>query len=324
MAKILITGASGFVGRALCPHLAKAGYEVSACVRQHAALEAEWTAQGRVSLCETGEVNPHTDWREWLTDVEAIVHLAARVHVMRDDTGNRLQHYREANTQTTLNLARQAAESGVRRFVFVSTVKVLGEGKDEPYRESDIPGPVDDYALSKWEAEQGLHAISAETGMEVVILRPPLVYGPGVKANFLRLMQWVERGWPLPLGAVKNRRSLIYLGNFISAITVCLEHPAAAGKTFLVSDGEDVSTPDLICLIANEIGHTARLLPVPLGLIQTLARMAGKQKEVERLLGSLSVDGRLIKQTCNWLPPFSLQEGIRNTVQAYLASLPKQ
>ena len=287
-------------------------------MRQQKSSDTGWTAQGRVALCETGEINPQTDWREWLKGIEAVVHLAARVHVMHDDGGNWLQRYREANTQTTLNLARQAAEAGVRRFVFVSSVKVNGEGCDEPYSELASPHPQDAYAISKWEAEQGLHEISAQTGMEVVILRPPLVYGPGVKANFLRLMQWVERGWPLPLGAVQNRRSLLYLGNLISAITVCLEHPAAAGKTFLVSDDEDISTPDLIRLIAIEMGKPARLFSVPSGLVHLAAKLAGKSCEANRLLGSLIVEKTRLLNECGWRPPFTLQQGVHETVHAYL------
>lgn len=318
MSRILVTGASGFVGNALCGHLASVGHDVLACVRQRAALNVEQMGDKHISLYETGELFPHTNWRTPLTNLDVVVHLAARVHVMRDGAADRLALYRSVNTDTTLNLARQAAKAGVRRFVFISTVKVHGEGRENPYAESDLPLPQDAYAISKWEAEQGLHTISAETGMEVVILRPPLVYGPGVKANFLRLMQLIERGWPLPLGAVHNRRSLLYLGNLVSAIAHCIEHPAAAGKVFLVSDGEAISTPDLIRLLAGEMGRSARLLPVPSGLLRFLAGLVGKRAEANRLLDSLVVDSSKLMKEYGWRSPFSLQAGIRETVHAYL------
>ena len=312
---VLVTGGAGFVGRPLCKYLASQEQRVIACVREMLALRSN--SRFKINQVEVGNISPDTDWRPILVDADAVIHLAARVHVMHDAATDPLLIYREANTDTTLNLARQAAAAGVRRFIFVSTVKVHGEGRAEPYTESDLPMPQDAYAISKWEAEQGLHAISAETGMEIVIFRPPLVYGLGVKANFLRLMQLVERGYPLPLGAVHNRRSLLYVGNLVSAIAHCLKHPAAAGKTFLVSDGEDISTPDLIRLIAGEMGRPARLLPVPAPLIRLFAMAVGKRAEADRLLGSLVIDGSKLMDECGWRPPFSPQEGIRETVRAY-------
>jgi UDP-glucose 4-epimerase len=245
---------------------------------------------------------------------EAVVHLAARVHVVRESAQNTLALYREINTRGTLNLARQAAQAGVKRFVFISTIKVNGEGRDEPYREIDEPAPMDAYALSKWEAEQGLRRIAQETGMEVVILRPPLVYGPGVKANFLRLLRMVERGWPLPLGSIRNRRSLLYLGNFVDAIRLCVEHPAAAGQTFLLDDGEAISTPDLICAMGLAMGRPVHLLAAPVWVLKFVGALLGKREVVARLTGSLYVDSSAIRLRLGWTPPFSMEAGLAATV----------
>jgi UDP-glucose 4-epimerase len=239
--KVLVTGANGFVGRFLCECLNAYGHVVMPAVRRVTNLAGEEVV---------GSVNRETDWTSALADCNAVVHLAARVHVMNDEASDPLAEFREVNTEGSLNLARQAAQAGVKRFVFISTIKVNGEGREAPYRETDATAPEDAYAISKWEAEQGLRQIEQETGMEVVILRPPLVYGAGVKANFQRLLHVVRRGWPLPLGAIHNRRSLLYLGNFVDAIRLCLEHPAAAGQTFLLDDGEPVSTPELIRALA--------------------------------------------------------------------------
>jgi UDP-glucose 4-epimerase len=261
-----------------------------------------------------GDVGSSTDWRMMLSGCDAVVHLAARVHMMRDDVLDPLALYREINTEATLNLARQVAEVGVKRFVFLSSIKVNGEGGDAAYRENDAPAPADAYAISKWEAEQGLRQIARDTGLEIVILRPPLVYGPGVKANFLRLMQWVRKGWPLPLGAIRNRRSLLYLGNLVDAIRLCVEHPDAAGQTFLLDDGEAVSTPDLIRAVAHAIGQTARLLAVPVRVIEFVGVLFGKRAAVARLTGSLWVDSSLIRSRLNWTPPYSMEAGLAATV----------
>ena len=239
---IAVTGATGFVGQALCSHL---------LAHDHAVVPVVRHASGLAGEVIVGNIDGATDWQPALSGCDAVVHLAARVHVMDDTAHDPLALYRATNTDGTLNLARQAAAAGVKRFVFISSIKVNGEGRDAPYRETDMPAPEDAYAISKWEAEQGLQQIAADTGLEVVILRPPLVYGPGVKANFLRLLQTVKRGWPLPLGAVRNRRSLLFLGNFVDAIRLCVEHPAAAGQTFLLDDGQAVSTPELIRAVAR-------------------------------------------------------------------------
>ena len=263
------------------------------------------------------DLHAQTDWATALTGCDAIVHLAARVHVMHDTADDPLALYRATNTDATLNLARQAAQAGVKRFVFVSSIKVNGEGRDAAYCETDVPAPEDAYAISKWEAEKGLQQIAQETGLELVILRPPLVYGPEVKANFLRLMQTVRKGWPLPLGAIDNRRSLLYLGNFVDAIRVCLEHPAAAGQTFLLDDGRPVSTPDLVRAIARAMGRPARLLPVPVGVLAFAGALLGKRTAVARLTGSLHVDSSAIRARLGWTPPYSMEAGLAATVGAW-------
>ncbi len=306
--QVLITGASGFVGSALVSELSGAGHTVIPAVRR---------ATGLPNEVLVGEIGPATEWGRALAGSAAVVHLAARVHVMRDDASDPLAEFRRVNTEGTLNLARQAAQAGVKRFVFISTIKVNGEGRDTPYRETDAPAPEDAYAMSKWEAEQGLHTVAQETGLEVVILRPPLVYGPGVKANFQRLIQTVARGWPLPLGAIRNRRSLLYLGNFVDAIRLCIEHPAAAGQTFLLDDGEPVSTPELISRVADALGRPARLLAVPVGALEMAGFLLGKHAAVTRLTRSLYVDSSAIRARLGWRPPHTLQQGLAATVAGW-------
>lgn len=303
--RVLVTGANGFVGRALCGHLAEGDHIVVPVVRRACGLSGEVTV---------GNMNSETDWGGILPACDAVVHLAARVHVMDDTSENPLALYRATNTAAALNLARQAAQAGVRRFVFVSSVKVNGEGREVPYRETDPPAPEDDYAVSKWEAEQGLLQIARETGLEVAILRPPLVYGPGVMANFRRLLDTVARGWPLPFGAIRNRRSLLYLGNFVDAIQACLEHPAAAGQTFLLDDGRPVSTPELVRAIARVMGRPARLLPIPVGVLEFAGALLGKRAAVARLTGSLHVDSSAIRTRLGWTPPYSMEAGLAATV----------
>lgn len=305
--RVLVTGATGFVGRALCGQLTAAGHVVIPAVRRGSGLPNEVVV---------GDLRPSTEWRMALVGCDVVVHLAARVHMMRESVQDPLALYREINTSATLNLARQAAQEGVRRFVFISTIKVNGEGRDAPYRETDTPAPEDAYALSKMEAEQGLQRIAQETGLEVVILRPPLVYGPGVKANFLRLMQMVRKGWPLPLGAIRNRRSLLYLGNFVDAIRLCVEHSAAAGQTFLLDDGQAVSTPELILAVARAMGRPARLLAMPVAVLELVGALLGKREAVARLTGSLYIDSSAIRSRLGWSPPFSMEAGLTATVAA--------
>lgn len=308
MHRILVTGAAGFVGRALCYELMARGREVRAAVRR----------SGNVPTgCEVavvGHIGAATDWSTALDGVDAVVHLAARVHVMHDTAADPLALFREVNVTGTERLARAAAAAGVQRFVYLSSVKVNGEATSEhPFTEKDIPHPQDAYAISKWEAEQALARVAAETGLEIVILRPPLVYGPGVAANFLSLLRWVERGVPLPLASLQNQRSLVYLDNLVGAITACLEHPAAAGQTFMVSDDEAISTPGLVRLLAQGLRRPPRLFPVPLFLLRLAAMMTGTSAQVDRLAGSLAVDSKKIREMLGWVPPCSLEEGLVHT-----------
>ncbi|OYW37356.1 MAG: NAD-dependent dehydratase [Hydrogenophilales bacterium 12-61-10] len=303
--KVLVTGATGFVGYALGGSLDDHGHQVIPAVRQKAGLDDEVVV---------GDIDGQTDWTAALTGCNGV---AARVHVMDDTADDPLALYRATNTDATLNLARQAVRAGVRRFVFISTIKVNGEGRDAPYRETDVAAPEDAYAISKWEAEQGLRQVAADTGLEVVVLRPPLVYGPEVKANFQRLIHIVKRGWPLPLGLIRNRRSLLYLGNFVDAIRLCVEHPAAAGQTFLLDDGEPVSTPELIRAVARALGHPAHLLAVPVWMLEAAGTLLGKRAAVARLTGSLVVDGSAIRSRLGWTPPYSMEEGMAATVASF-------
>ena len=257
-----------------------------------------------------------TPWIEALSRVDLVIHLAARVHILRDNTLDPMAAFRSVNVDGTLNLARQAADAGVKRFVFVSSAKVNGESTQphRPFTEADIPNPQDAYSLSKHEAEQGLQKLAASTSMEVVIIRPPLVYGPGVKANFAALMQAVQMGRPLALGAVNNRRSLIALDNLVDFIMTCLEHPKAANQTFLVSDGNDLSTAELVRGLARAAGVSPRLLPVPVWALQAGAMLLGKEDEVQRLCGNLQLDISKSQNLLNWRPPLVVEEGLRRAV----------
>mgnify|MGYP003590369131 CR=1 FL=1 len=312
--RVLVTGATGFVGRAVCAALAEAGIPFVAAVRRPCA----GMPQARV----VGEISRETDWTGVLEGVDTVIHLAARVHLMRDTAADPLAAYREVNTQGTLNLARQAAAAGVRRFVFASSVKVNGEGRAVPYRADDVPAPVGAYALSKLEAERGLLALAggAEAGMTVAIVRLPLVYGPGVGANFRRLMDLLRRGVPLPFGRVENRRSLVFVGNAADLMIRCLTHPAAGNRVWMVSDGEDLSTPALLRKVGVALGCPARLLPVPQGWLEAALRALGKGDFAQRLLGSLAVDIAGTRSALGWTPLFSVDDGMRMTAASYLSS----
>ncbi len=268
-----------------------------------------------------GEIGPDTDWGEVLDGVDAVAHLAARVHVMRETAKDSIAAFRRTNVEGALRLAEAAALTGVRRFVFLSSVKALGDASpDDPLTEASAAKPQDPYGVSKWETEVGLVRLAKEMGLEIVILRPPLVYGPGVKGNFRSLIRLVDRGLPMPLGSVANRRSLLYLGNLVDAIDRCLSHPAAAGRTYLLSDGEDLSTAGLVRRLAVALGRRTVLFPVPANLLKLGAACVGRTADARRLLGSLTVDDRLIRQELEWNPPFTVDEGLAETAAWFRAT----
>lgn len=330
--RFLVTGANGFVGKSICAELQRQGYEAWGAVRRN-----DVVLNSKISQISVGEINTLTDWSAALAGVDVVIHLAARVHVMNEASGDPLTEFRKTNVQGTEHLARSAAAHGVKRLVFVSSIKVNGEstfpdsssslreippgpplskwGKIKPvFSEADEANPQDPYGVSKWEAEQALQRVAQETGLEVVIVRPPLVYGAGVKGNFAQMLKVLAKGIPLPLASVNNLRSLIYIGNFVDALMICATHPAAAGQTYLVSDGEDVSTPDLLCQLGLAMGRPARLLPCPPILLKLAGRLVGKSDQIDRLLGSLQVDSSKIRRDLGWQPPFTLHEGLRLTV----------
>ncbi|MDO9197159.1 SDR family oxidoreductase [Rhodoferax sp.] len=308
---ILVTGATGFVGSALVARLAREGTETRACVRRNGA-----SLPDGVHTVQVAGLTADTDWRHALAGVAVVVHAAARVHVMVDAATDPLAEFRRVNVDGTLNLARQAAAAMVKRFVFISSVKVNGEATlpGRPFTADDAPAPLDPYGVSKMEAEQGLRQIAAQTGMAVVIIRPPLVYGPGVKANFAALMRAVQRGWPLPLGAVHNQRSLVALDNLVDFIVTCITHPQAANQTFLVSDGHDLSTTELVRGLARAARMPVRLLPVPVWALRAGAALLGKGDAVQRLCGNLQVDISKARSLLGWTPPISVDDGLRRAV----------
>lgn len=302
--KVLVTGANGFVGNALVENLRGRGHQVVAATRRSAG-----------NTVGVGEIDGATDWSGALQGCDAVVHAAARVHQMKEQAAEAETLYRRTNVEGTLNLARQSASAGVRRFIFLSSIKAMGEAG---HLSADARcHPEDAYGRSKLEAEEALLKLSAETGIDVVILRLPLVYGPGVKGNFLSLMRVVQKGVPLPLGSIRNRRSLLYLGNLVDIVALGLNHPAAPGRAFLPSDGSDVSTSDLIRGIAKAMGRKARLLPVPPSLMLLAAGLLGKAATAARLFGDLSVDSTPLFRDLEWRPPFRMEEGLKATAQWY-------
>jgi nucleoside-diphosphate-sugar epimerase len=261
------------------------------------------------------EASSNTNWADALRDIDVVIHLLARVHVMDDKVTDPLLEFRNINVNATIALANAAAKQGIKRFVFLSSVKVNGESTlHKPFSEFDVPHPQDAYAISKWEAEEALRKISKDTGMEVVIIRSPLVYGPNVKANFLKMMQYIKRGIPLPLGAIQNKRSLIGIDNLVDFIATTISHPKAANQTFLISDDEDISTTDLLRRIGKYIGKPARLIPLHPKILSFLFNILGRQDFGDRLLGSLEVDITKAKKLLAWSPPKTLDEGLRATI----------
>jgi nucleoside-diphosphate-sugar epimerase len=311
MKRVLVTGANGFVGRVACATLENAGFMVRAAVR-----DAETFPASSSETVAVGYIGPDTDWTLALDGIDVVVHLAGRVHVLRETFVDPDAEFHRVNVLGTEHLARAAADAGVERLVFVSSVGVHGQATSgPPFTEEHEPSPQNLYAVSKWNAERAVREVAAETGLEYVILRPPLIYGPGVRANFLRLLELVDKRLPLPFGSIDNRRSLLYVGNMADAIVECASNPRAAGETFLLSDGEDVSTPDLVRRISFALGRYSLVLPFPSGLIRVLGRLIGRPAMIEPLLDSLVVDSAKVRRTLNWKPPHTLEEGLRDTAR---------
>lgn len=312
--EILVTGANGFVGSACCARLLERGFGLHAATRSPS---FELPSSKSLKNFVVGDIDRATNWMPAVTGVEVVIHLAARVHVMDDNAEDPLAEFLKVNLDATMSLARQAATAGVRRFVYLSSIKVNGETSsvEKPFLETDVPSPQDPYAISKLRAEKALQDISLETGMELVIVRPPLVYGPGVRANFAKLMKSVQKGIPLPLGCVENKRSLVFVGNLCDALIECAMHPAAAGRTYLVSDGEDVSSAELARRLAQSFRRSAILLPIPMSLMALGAKLLGKQAVIDRLTQSLVIDSSRIREDLGWKPAYTLTQGLKITAE---------
>ena len=306
---VLVTGANGFVGKVLCETLLESGHHVIAVYRNQRQVAVD------VSPYFISDINLNTNWSEVLSNVDVVVHLAARVHVMNDRVENPLQEFRKVNVDASLNLVNQAILAGVKRFIYLSSIKVNGECTliDKPYVETDIANPQDAYAISKYEAEIALMNACQNNEMEFVIIRPPLIYGAGVKANFAKMMRIVKRGIPLPLGKVHNQRSLIYVKNLASLITRCMEHPAAANQLFLASDNCDLSTTNLLAACAKALAVKPRLLSVPQKVIEMAAVILGKRDLTQRLYGNLQVNSAKARSLLAWQPPFTVEQGLKAT-----------
>lgn len=319
MRKLLLTGASGFVGGAVAAQLSRLGTVALLLAGRNPVPELMTSAV----FVQVAEMDAATNWAAALEDVEVVIHCAARVHVMSDTASDPLAEFRKVNVAGTLNLARQAVAAGVKRFIFISSIKVNGErtALGRPFTADDLPAPVDAYGISKMEAEQGLRALAAESGLEAVIIRPVLVYGPGVKANFRSVMSWLNRGVPSPLGGLCNRRSLVGLDNLVDLILTCIDHPAAANQTFLVSDGEDLSTTQLLQRMAQALGRSPRLLAVPAFLLEAAAAMLGKRAMAQRLCDSLQVDIGKTRDCLGWVPPVSVDVALAKTAEDFQARL---
>lgn len=313
--KVLVTGSTGFIGRALLSRLAAEKFTIRAVARN----SSDNIFNEKFNVLNVGDIAQPLDWHRALEDVDIVIHLASRVHIMSDHAKDPSSEYRSINVDATLNLAKQAAESGVRRFIFMSSIKVNGEFTclDEVFTADDIPAPDDPYSISKYQAELGLRAIACETGMEVVIIRPPLVYGPGVKANFLSMVRWLSRSIPLPLGSINNLRSLVAVDNLVDLIVICINHPGAANQLFLVSDDEDISTTSLLIQMGKALGKPALLIPVPVSWLIFFGALLGQYSAVKRLSSSLKVDISKTRNLLGWSPIIDLNEGFRRVAKDF-------
>lgn len=310
---VLVTGANGFIGKFLCTALLRQGFRVRAAVRSPIQI------QNNAEIVTIDTIDGNTDWTNALHGVDVVIHLAARVHIMKDTASNPLAEFLKVNRDGTGNLARQTARSGCKRFVYVSSIKVNGEEThgQQCYTEQDIPLPQDPYGISKWQAEQILQQIAKETGLETIIIRPPLVYGPGVKGNFYSLMKIINKEVPMPLSGARGIRNMVYVGNLVSALIVCATHPAATGQTYFVRDKADISTVLLIEKIAAALGRRNRTFYVPPILLRTAAAMLGRSQQINRLFGSLRLSDTKIHQQLGWVPPYSLEQGLHATASWY-------
>jgi nucleoside-diphosphate-sugar epimerase len=314
MKTVLVTGATGFVGTDFCRRIQASGWQVRAALRSPCRLP-----EG-IQAIEVGEIGPETNWDRALKGVDAVVHLGARVHVMQEVVADPITLFRRVNAAGTARLASEAARAGVRRLVFVSSIKVNGEGRWEPYSEADRAAPQDAYAVSKWEAELALEEIGRVTGMEWVILRVPLVYGPGVRGNFLRLLRLIQRGVPIPVGSGRNLRSLLFVGNLSDALCACLSVSRVANQTLLLSDGDDCSVTELTQSLALAMQRSIRILPVPIAWLRAVGRVTGRSAEVGRLIDPLRVDSTRSRELLGWRPPYTLEQGLTQTADWFVAS----
>ncbi len=312
MEKVLVTGATGFIGKALVQTLVAQQFNVVAGVRQIDESQSD-------TQIELGDLCAATDFSAVLQDIDVVIHLAARAHIMHNRASDPLAAFRKVNTAGTLNLAIQAAEAGVKRFIFISSIKVNGEltTSNTAFQVELIAPPVDPYALSKYEAEQGLMSLTHSTSMQVVIIRPPLVYGPGVKANFAKMINWLATGIPLPFGAIHNKRSLIALDNLLSFIMLCITHPKATNEVFLIADGEDVSTTQLLQKTAHALHKKSVLVPVPVSWMRIVAALCGKQEVANRLFTSLQVDSSKATALLGWEPVISMDKQLQKMTDSY-------